>query len=128
MVSGFVVRDAPDADDHMKPRLAEPDLSDGVRGTIARTLRRHFTAADDAAGWWWGEFQPTERWLRTGADLGVLADVSGPRTARLAEAVTRVSRTPTGCQRSWLRVTTAAALTTSCGSAGTRSTTARPTY
>jgi hypothetical protein len=32
--------------------------------------------ADDVAGWWWGEFQPTGRWLRTGADLGVLADIA----------------------------------------------------
>jgi hypothetical protein len=73
---------------NLKLRLASSNLSDGARQAAARTLRRHVDSTDDLAQWWWGEFQPTDVWLRTAVDLGVLgATPPGQRAARLRKAV-----------------------------------------
>jgi hypothetical protein len=60
-------------------------MNSSTQWTIARPSGVISPPADDVAGWWWGEFQPTERWLRTGADLG------GPRRHRRGHLRTGVT-------------------------------------
>ena len=91
-------------------------MNSSTQWTIARTLRRHFTAAADVAGWWWGEFQPTERWLRTGADLGVLADIAGGHLRTERPSNTQ----PTSCGRSARRIVRVARATQQPGPAQIR--------
>lgn len=75
----------------LKPRLIDSTVSTGTRKAIARTLRRHVDGSGDLAQWWWGEFQPTDVWLCTAADLGVLSGTSGLRGSLLGQAVSASS-------------------------------------
>jgi hypothetical protein len=51
-------------------------------------LRRHHGGNGDLTHWWWDQFQATEAWLSTAAELGALTETPPGKAAQLAEAVT----------------------------------------
>jgi hypothetical protein len=70
---------------HLKKRL-QHETSPELRVAVAVTLRRHATEDDRLADWWWKQYQPTWRWLRTAAQLGALANLAKDQDSRVAAA------------------------------------------
>ena len=55
----------------------------------AQLLKRH-TSAEEAANWWWAQFEPTDIWLTVAGELGCLHDCQQyeDRITQVAESVT----------------------------------------
>lgn len=68
---------------HLKKRLGS-ETPPELRSVVGAVLRRHATAEDRLAHWWWGHFQPTVEWLRTAAQLGGLRNVTKDQESKIA--------------------------------------------
>lgn len=72
---------------HLQRRLCEQDTPEGTRRAATQLLLRHADQTSDLIGWWWQQFKPTESWLRTASEIGVLTEVPAVQATRLATAV-----------------------------------------
>lgn len=72
---------------HLQRRLCEQGTPEGTRRAATQLLRRHADPSGDLTAWWWQQFQPTESWLRTAADIGALNEAPAGSAVRLATAV-----------------------------------------
>lgn len=73
---------------HLKARL-ESESEPQIRIAAASSLRRHATADDNLASWWWARYDSTRDWLETASQLGILGDLkldAGKKLAQLLSA------------------------------------------
>lgn len=73
---------------HLKERLEAEEVPE-VRAAAAASLVGHATDTDDVHAWWWQQFAPTERWLRTATALGLLSSLPVQNESQLAQALRR---------------------------------------
>ena len=72
---------------HLKARL-EKESDPEIRAATASSLRRHVTADDDLAAWWWAQDHSVPGWLETASELGVLGELSPDAQAHLPQLLT----------------------------------------
>lgn len=75
---------------HLKGRLEQENES-VVRGMVSTSLRRHATAEDDLAVWWWKRHESTWLWLETAAQLDVLGNLKPLQAASLGTLLSTVT-------------------------------------
>lgn len=71
---------------HLKGRLEVEEVPE-IRAAAAASLAGHASDSDDVREWWWRQFAPTERWLRTAAVLGLLSALTQEDESKLVQAL-----------------------------------------